>query len=116
MLKASPSIIEAMEKDIKSSLYQQLCVSECNCNPAGAKDIPGYPLGGCGSVNKGILCECKDRVTGRICDTCKEGYFNLNANNIDGCEDCDCFRPGTIGGWSELDKCSVQFFIFKYDG
>ena len=38
---------------------------ECNCNLAGAKEVPGYPLGGCGEVIQGHLCECKERV---ICD------------------------------------------------
>lgn len=59
---------------------------ECNCNPAGAKEIPGYPLGGCGEVIKGQLCECKERVMGRICDQCMPGYFNLDRNNPLGCE------------------------------
>lgn len=59
---------------------------ECNCNPAGAKEIPGYPLGGCGEVIKGQLCECKERVMGRICDQCMPGYFKLDRNNPLGCE------------------------------
>lgn len=60
--------------------------SECNCNPAGAKEVPGYPLGGCGVVTRGLLCECKDQVMGRICDQCKPGYYNLNRNNPHGCQ------------------------------
>lgn len=60
--------------------------TECNCNPAGAKEVPGYPLGGCGEVITGRLCECKERVIGRICDTCEPGYWNLNRNNPLGCE------------------------------
>lgn len=48
--------------------------------------MPGYPLGGCGSVTAGQLCECKDRVMGRICDVCKPGYWNLDRNNLLGCE------------------------------
>ena len=65
-----------------------MCISltECNCNPAGAKEVPGYPLGGCGEVIQGRLCECKERVIGRICDMCKPGYWNLNRNNVLGCE------------------------------
>lgn len=59
---------------------------ECSCDPAGAKDVPGYPLGGCGAHAGGQLCECKDRVGGRICDTCRPGFWNLNIHNPDGCE------------------------------
>ena len=34
---------------------------------------------------QGRLCECKERVIGRICDTCIPGYWNLNRNNPLGC-------------------------------
>lgn len=61
-------------------------VLECSCDPAGAKEVPGYPLGGCGAYTDGQLCECKERVAGRICDTCKPGYWNLRIHNPDGCE------------------------------
>ena len=59
---------------------------ECNCNPAGAQEVPGYPLGGCGARITGLLCECKDLVQGHTCDTCKPGYYNLDINNPLGCE------------------------------
>lgn len=65
---------------------RMFCFSECNCNPNGAKEVPGYPLGGCGEVITGRLCECKERVIGRICDTCIPGYWNLHRNNPLGCE------------------------------
>ena len=60
---------------------------ECNCNPAGAKEVPGYPLGGCGSSNvqPGQLCDCKEWVSGHNCDSCKPGYWNLDINNPNGC-------------------------------
>ena len=68
---------------------------ECNCNPAGV--LPTFL--GCGSVEaSGKLCECKERVTGRICNECKPLYWNLNIGNPMGCEDCDCFSGGTVGG------------------
>ena len=49
-------------------------------------EVPGYPLGGCGSHQTGQLCECKDRVIGHICDTCLPPYWNLDINNPLGCE------------------------------
>ncbi|XP_012943161.1 laminin subunit alpha isoform X2 [Aplysia californica] len=87
------------------SFYNYPVCEVCNCNPNGAKQIPGYPLGGCGIVTSGLLCECKDRVMGRICDTCKPGYWNLNRNNPDGCEECECFKPGTLAG---VNKCDMN--------
>ena len=46
--------------------------SECSCHPDGAKEVPGYPRGGCGSVRPGTLCECKAKVMGKFCDMCAE--------------------------------------------
>jgi len=62
-----------------------LC-TECSCDPAGAQEVPGYPLGGCGAYSDGQLCECKQHVAGRICDTCQAGYWNLQIHNPHGCQ------------------------------
>ncbi|XP_053393780.1 laminin subunit alpha-like isoform X2 [Mercenaria mercenaria] len=88
----------------KEGLYNYPNCEECNCNPAGAKEVPGYPLGGCGEVITGRLCECKERVIGRICDTCKPSYWNLNRNNLLGCEECGCSDAGSIAG---LNMCNM---------
>lgn len=53
----------------------------------------------------GELCQCKERVQGRICDQCRPLYWNLSANNFHGCEECDCFLDGTIGA---LDTCDTK--------
>ncbi len=51
---------------------------ECKCVPAGVRnDFPG-----CGRHNiPGVLCLCKQNVEGRQCDRCKEGFWNMKANN-----------------------------------
>ena len=55
----------------------------CNCDPAGVTSS----FAGCGSLEHlGELCECKPHVTGRICDTCRPLFWNLQINNPDGCE------------------------------
>ncbi|KAK3091660.1 hypothetical protein FSP39_021617 [Pinctada imbricata] len=92
----------------KQGFYNYPMCEECNCNPAGAKEIPGYPLGGCGEVIKGQLCECKERVMGRICDKCKNGYYNLDRNNPLGCDECMCHAPGTISGLNMCNPVSGQ--------
>ncbi len=43
-------------------------------------------MGGCDSVPEGTLCTCKSKVTGRICDTCKPLYWNLEDWNPEGCK------------------------------
>ncbi|XP_059144333.1 laminin subunit alpha-like [Physella acuta] len=90
------------------NLYNYPNCEECNCHPDGAKAVPGYPAGGCGSVTVGRLCECKDLVIGRNCDTCKTGYWNLNRNNPGGCEECNCHSPGTLAGVNRCDMLTGQ--------
>lgn len=62
---------------------------------------------GCGSasVPVGELCECKDRVAGRICNECKPLYWNLTLSNPLGCQECDCNTDGTLG---QLDTCNSK--------
>ncbi len=107
------------------TLFYYLC-TECNCNPAGAKEVPGYPFGGCGAYNDGRLCDCKDRVGGRICDTCKDGFWNLDVRNPYGCEGrksgpLNAFKQAALcllaTGWSVLslntERAFVKHFMFK---
>ena len=66
--------------------YNYPTCEECNCNPDGVTEN-FFAKGGCESVAPGELCECKDAVTGRICDTCKPLYWNLRQNNPTGCDE-----------------------------
>ena len=54
---------------------------DCNCDPAGVVEA----FGGCGTVPKGELCKCKERVQGRICNQCKPLYWNMQTSNPLGC-------------------------------
>lgn len=61
----------------------------CGCDPNG--------------VNNSLLCEdgtgncvCKSLVTGRRCNACRDGFFNLTADNPDGCVACICNASGTV--------------------
>lgn len=59
----------------------------CDCDPTGSL----YD-GDCENRNDEELdlvagrCICKTHVTGRRCDQCKEGYWNLREDSADGCE------------------------------
>lgn len=66
----------------KEGFYNFPACEECNCDPAGITS--GFS--GCGSVPAGELCQCKERVTGRICNECKPLYWNLNISNPQACE------------------------------
>lgn len=67
----------------------------CDCDPRGAIDD-----GACDSItdeeNVAGRCHCKKNVHGRRCDTCLEGFWNLDANNTYGCQECTCNKFGTI--------------------
>ncbi|KAJ8306111.1 hypothetical protein KUTeg_016656 [Tegillarca granosa] len=103
-----PTFQGVMCDSCKEGFYNYPICEVCNCNPSGAKEIPGYPLGGCGMVVTGQLCECKERVTGRICDRCKPGYYGLNRNNPLGCDACMCYTPGTVSGLNVCDQENGQ--------
>lgn len=74
---------------------------ECSCHPDGTeKSFPG-----CNKdlrMTTGIICPCKEFVTGRKCDKCKDRFFGLDASKEGGCSACECERDGTL---NELDVC-----------
>ncbi|XP_070555377.1 laminin subunit alpha-like [Ptychodera flava] len=87
--------------------YNFPACEECKCDPAGVIAVPGEPLGGCGAATQG-LCRCKEKVTGRTCDTCEPLYWNLQISNPAGCEECSCHRPGTVAGVGVCEGKSGQ--------
>ncbi|XP_071040425.1 laminin subunit beta-1 isoform X2 [Parasteatoda tepidariorum] len=72
----------------------------CDCDPTGSLDE-----GICDSrtdLLSGLVagrCHCKRNVDGRRCDRCKNGFWNFQAENPEGCEACTCNVLGTIGNY-----------------
>lgn len=67
------------EKSISRFIKRLSCVSACDCDPTGSRDgVMCDPLTG--------QCICKENVDGQRCDRCKYGFFNLRAENPDGCQ------------------------------
>lgn len=68
----------------------------CDCDTVGSLDE-----GICDSITdpeNGIeagACHCKANVVGRRCDQCRDGFWNLNDTNAEGCESCTCNILGT---------------------
>ncbi|XP_033329969.2 laminin subunit alpha [Megalopta genalis] len=63
---------------------------ECRCN------IPGV-IGNIGECDtKNGQCTCKPGVTGRSCDQCTDGTYNLQESNFFGCSDCACDIGGSV--------------------
>ncbi|XP_030839547.1 laminin subunit alpha-2 [Strongylocentrotus purpuratus] len=69
---------------------QRTCQA-CQCHEAGSL----YPQ--CDEVTGS--CQCRSNVTGRQCDTCSPGHFNLSTR---GCQSCDCHPTGSLD-----DTCDV---------
>ena len=71
-----------MTRKIEIKILKFVMFSDCNCDPAGVIEA----FAGCGSVPKGELCQCKERVKGRICNECKPLYWNMQTSNPLGCD------------------------------
>ncbi|XP_066933957.1 laminin subunit gamma-1-like [Clytia hemisphaerica] len=76
--------------------------AECDCDTAGVLFGSHIcdPLSG--------KCICKIFVEGDRCDTCKDGFFGLSGELIQGCDVCDCSTSGTVAGQQVCNKTSGQ--------
>ena len=86
------------------SLDSKSACSRCTCY------APGVTNGGDCSrdpVTAG-QCMCKSFVTGRDCDQCVSGYYNLSSSNPNGCQPCLCNVVGTVGSSAVCDTTSGQ--------
>eukprot|EP00794_Sanderia_malayensis_P006149 gene6149-6855_t len=87
----------------------------CDCDPSGSTgggecETVTDPING--TVAGG--CICKRNVRGRRCDACKDGFYNLQETNLDGCQTCGCDPHGTIL-FNKCDartgKCNCKRFV-----
>ncbi|XP_060102758.1 usherin [Heteronotia binoei] len=77
-----------MDADL-SSVY--VC-KPCECDMAGTETTVRL----CNKI--GGQCNCKRHVSGRQCNQCQEGFYNLQQSNRDGCSPCNCNTSGTVNG------------------
>ncbi|ESO89633.1 hypothetical protein LOTGIDRAFT_164938 [Lottia gigantea] len=89
----------------KQQTEEAACVP-CECSMSGSTVNPVSSIvADCIMNNDNSLeagqapgdCFCKKNVEGTKCTQCKKEYFNLRADNSDGCQPCDCEVGGTIG-------------------
>nr|XP_019599683.1 PREDICTED: usherin isoform X2 [Rhinolophus sinicus] len=64
----------------------------CDCEKGGTRN--GSLL--CDQI--GGQCNCKRRVSGRRCNQCQNGFYNLQELESDGCRPCNCNTSGTVDG------------------
>lgn len=91
----------------------------CNCDPGGSLDE-----GICDSWTdeaEGLesgRCHCKTNVEGRRCDRCKNGFWNFDENNPEGCQSCTCNTLGTIdnqGCNAVTGECTCKRYVVGRD-
>ncbi|XP_043921292.1 laminin subunit alpha-3 isoform X3 [Protopterus annectens] len=68
-----------------------------DCNPAGTESIGS-------DSDSESHCYCLPAVEGPTCNTCKPLYWNLAAENEEGCIECLCDVRGTLSGVGECQE------------
>lgn len=104
--------------ETKNITNPDVCI-ECNCDPNGSLDN-----GICDSHTNPLTgkisgrCHCKANVEGRRCDRCKNGYWNFDPNNPDGCQPCTCNKFGTINNYGcdqITGECTCKRYVTARD-
>ncbi|XP_028906589.1 laminin subunit beta-2 [Ornithorhynchus anatinus] len=83
----------------------------CDCDPSGS--LNGGLCDSHDDPALGLLagqCRCKDHVAGPRCQSCRDGFFGLSADNSQGCRRCRCDPRGTVSGGPPCDPVSGDCF------
>ncbi|XP_035719159.1 laminin subunit beta-1-like isoform X1 [Vespa mandarinia] len=83
--------------DVSKDISDIEACQPCDCDLSGSLDdgicdSRTDPLSG----DESGRCHCKANVEGRRCDHCKNGFWNFNSENPQGCQACTCNTLGTI--------------------
>ncbi|CAH1791583.1 unnamed protein product, partial [Owenia fusiformis] len=89
-------------RETDKSLFAEDVCTACDCFTDGV----AANITDCEKV--GGQCSCKANVGGRTCDSCKDGFYNLEGSNLDGCNSCNCETSGTVNGDVKCHQTTAQ--------
>ncbi|XP_013412469.1 laminin subunit gamma-1 [Lingula anatina] len=80
----------------------------CQCYPRGSRRPASAPDGVLLCEARTGQCPCLPYVTGRQCDRCQDGYYNIDSGN--GCEMCMCDPVGSTALTCDIQtgQCSCK--------
>merc|ERR1719428_2383889 len=86
------------------SFFNYPTCEACSCDSRGIvyrdpSTCPAFTIG---------QCPCKNNVEGKNCETCMPKYWNMNEDNPEGCEDCNCYKFGTLNGLTDCSQDEGQ--------
>lgn len=98
---------------------KRISPTACDCNDVGSLDdgICDSNVDKDNGVEAGA-CHCKANVKGRKCDSCKEGFWNMDEHNPEGCEACTCNILGThnnSGCNTYTGECTCKLLVTGKD-
>uniref|UniRef100_A0A8D0R6P0 Usherin n=1 Tax=Sus scrofa TaxID=9823 RepID=A0A8D0R6P0_PIG len=64
----------------------------CDCDKVGTRNSSFL----CNQI--GGQCNCKRHVSGRRCNQCQDGFYDLREWDPEGCSPCHCNTSGTVNG------------------
>ncbi|MEE6481234.1 hypothetical protein FKM82_012797 [Ascaphus truei] len=110
--QCKPFFYQHPDKDIRDP---NIC-QPCNCDTTGSQN--GGICDRYSDFSVGLIagqCRCKLNVEGERCDRCKEGFYDMDAHNPDGCQSCGCNSLGTVPGGNSCDSrdgsCYCKRFV-----
>ena len=85
------------------SLSDPSSCSPCDCDPEGITNNGVCQMADNMDGTDSGQCSCKPLTTGRRCDQCVSGFYNISRDNPDGCDPCSCETRGTVGSSISCD-------------
>lgn len=91
----------ALEQDCK----------ECSCDPRGT-EVTQCPMGGhCFCDQETGQCPCRTGAVGELCDSCDDGYWNIQGSS--GCQPCNCDPANSLNNICDKEtgmcQCRTEF-------